>query len=85
MAGQTYDAAESARDQLMRRLSWHHRRKLNGTAIEPLPGGGWGVVVLLDHHLRKPLPVPPEVAGVPVRVADVGPVEALASPPSQRR
>jgi len=79
MPGQTYAAAESARDQLMRRLSWHHRRKLNGTAVEPLPNGGWGVVLLLDHHLRKPLPVPSEVAGVPVRVAEIGPIQPLTS------
>jgi hypothetical protein len=78
MPSRTYADAELARDQLVKRLSWHHRRKLNGTALERLPNGGWGVVVLLDHHLRKPPPVPCELAGVPIRVAEIGPAQALA-------
>jgi hypothetical protein len=80
MPGQTYADAELACEQLMRRLRWHQRRKVNGTALERLPDGGWGIVLLLDHHMRKPLPVPRELAGVPVRVAEVGPIQALASP-----
>lgn len=79
MAAQTYADAEMARDQLMRRLRWYQRRKLSGTALERFRDGGWGIVLMLDHHLRKPLPVPSEIAGVPIRVAEIGPIQALAS------
>lgn len=78
MPGQTYLEAEAARDQLMRLLRWHQRRKLNGSGLERLPGGGWGIVLLLDHASRKPLRLPSEIDGVPVRVAEIGPTEALA-------
>ena len=79
MSGQTYADAELACEQLMRRLRWYQRRKVSGTALERLPHGGWGIVLLLDRHMARPLPVPSEFAGVPVRVAEVGPIQALAS------
>jgi hypothetical protein len=77
MPGQTYRDAESARIQLMRRLRWRERRKLNGTALEKLASGGWGVVVMLERRPRKPLSVPSEVAGVPVRISTIGSTQAL--------
>lgn len=78
MPGQTYADAQVARDQLMKHMGRNLRRKLSGSALERLPDGGWGIVILLDHRLRKPLPVPAEFAGTPIRVAEIGPSRALA-------
>lgn len=78
MAGQSYASAASVRDELLKKMGRHQRRKTNGTALERLPEGGWGIVILLDHHLRRPLSVPSEMDGVPIRVEEFGPTEALA-------
>jgi hypothetical protein len=79
MPGQTYGDAVSAREQLVSHLSWRVRRKLNGTALEKLANGGWGVVVMLERSPRRPLPLPSEVAGVPIRIKTTGPTRAAAS------
>jgi hypothetical protein len=79
MPSQTYGDAVSARDQLMNHLSWRVRRRLNGTALEKLASGGWGVVVMLERSPRRPLPLPSEVAGVPVRITTTGPTRAVTS------
>ncbi|MBB5161583.1 hypothetical protein HNP02_001520 [Mycobacterium sp. AZCC_0083] len=62
----------------MKLMSWTQRRKMNGTGLERLPDGGWGIVILLDHRLRRPLEVPTHVSGIPIRVKEIGPTEALA-------
>lgn len=81
MTARTYKDAKTAREQLVARMGWAQRRKTNGTALERVADGGWGIVVLVDRRSRsrKPLSVPSEMAGVPIRVAEVGTPRALTS------
>lgn len=60
-------------------LNWRVRRRLNGTALEQLASGGWGVVVMVEQRPRRPLPLPSEIDGVPIRVSTTGPTHAVAS------